>query len=79
MTTTIRAGSGSGTGVIVGVILEIMVALAGIGTAVALGLVGSRVLEAATIFAGAAILMTMVTCGRTAPAQTRWPCTTGRS
>jgi Domain of unknown function (DUF4386) len=68
------AGSGSGTGVIVGVVLEIIVALAGIGTAVALypvlrrqnhsmalGFVGSRVLEAATIFSGTVILMTMVT------------------
>ncbi|HEY2671034.1 MAG TPA: DUF4386 domain-containing protein [Rugosimonospora sp.] len=67
-------GPGSGTGVIIGVILEIIVALAGIGTAVALypvvkrqnhgialGFVGSRTLEAATIFAGTVILMTMVT------------------
>jgi hypothetical protein len=67
-------GPGSGTGVIIGVVLEIIVALAGIGTAVALypvvkrqnhgialGFVGSRTLEAATIFAGTVILMTMVT------------------
>lgn len=65
---------GPDTGVIVGGILEIIVALAGIGTAVALfpalkrqneslamGLVGSRTLEAATIFAGVVSLMTMVT------------------
>jgi Domain of unknown function (DUF4386) len=72
--TYIIVGPGSGTGVIIGVILEIIVALAGIGTAVALypvlkrqnqglalGFVGSRVLEAATLFAGTAILMAMVT------------------
>src|SRR5512142_39475 len=57
-------GPGPDTGVITGGILEIIVALAGIATAVALfpalkrqnesfalGLIGSRVLEAATIFA----------------------------
>jgi Domain of unknown function (DUF4386) len=67
-------GPGSGTGVVWGVILEMIVALAGIGTAVvlypvlkrqnqatALGLVGARVLESATIFAGIVILMSMVT------------------
>ena len=67
-------GPGPDTGVIVGGILEIIVALAGIGTAVALypvvkrqnegvalGFVGSRVLEASTIFAGVVSLMTMVT------------------
>jgi len=67
-------GTGPDTGVIIGGILEIIVALAGIATAVALfpalkrqnesfalGLVGSRVLEAATIFAGVVCLMTMVT------------------
>jgi hypothetical protein len=67
-------GPGSGTGVVWGVVLEMIVALAGIGTAVvlypvlkrqnhstALGLVGARILESATIFAGIAILMTMVT------------------
>ncbi|WP_426503055.1 DUF4386 domain-containing protein [Dactylosporangium sp. McL0621] len=71
---TYISGIGSSNGVIVGVVLEIIVALAGIGTAVALypvlkrqnhgialGFVGSRVLEAATIFAGTVILMTMVT------------------
>lgn len=68
------AGSGPDTGVIIGSILEIIVALTGIGTAVALypvvkrqnesfalGFIGSRVLEAATIFAGVVCLMTMVT------------------
>jgi hypothetical protein len=67
-------GAGPDTAVIVGAILEMIVALAGIGTAVALfpvlkrqnegvalGLVGSRVLEAATIFAGVAMLLSVVT------------------
>src|SRR5438876_6746015 len=67
-------GPGPDTAVIVGGILEMIVALAGIGTAVALfpvvkrqnegvalGFVGSRVLEAATIFAGVMILLTVVT------------------
>ncbi len=67
-------GPGPDTGVITGGILEIIVALAGIATAVALfpalkrqnealslGLIGSRVLEAATIFAGVVCLMTIVT------------------
>jgi len=67
-------GPGPDTGVIIGGILEIIVALAGIGTAVALfpavkrqnesfalGFIGSRILEAATIFAGVVCLMTMVT------------------
>jgi hypothetical protein len=67
-------GPGPDTAVLFGGILEIIVALAGIGTAVALypvvkrqnegialGFVGSRVLEAATIFAGVMILLTVVT------------------
>ncbi|GIF23551.1 hypothetical protein BJ973_004160 [Actinoplanes tereljensis] len=67
-------GPGPDTGVIWGVVLEMIVALAGIGTAVALypvvkrqnhamalGLVGARVLEAATIFSGVVIVMTFVT------------------
>ena len=67
-------GPGPDTGVFFGGILEIIVALAGIGTAVALfpvvkrqnegvalGFVGSRVLEAATIFAGVASLLSVVT------------------
>jgi Domain of unknown function (DUF4386) len=71
-------GPGPDTPVIVGGILEMIVALAGIGTAVvlfpvlkrqnegvALGFVGSRTLEAATIFAGVAILLTVVTLRQT--------------
>ena len=67
-------GPGPDTGVIVGAILEMIVALACIGTAVALfpvvkrqnegvalGFVGSRVLESATIFAGVACLLSVVT------------------
>lgn len=67
-------GSGPDTGVIIGGILEIIVALACIGTAVtlfpaikrqnevlSLGFIGARILEASTIFAGVACLMTMVT------------------
>src|SRR5436305_8569788 len=71
---TYSLGAGPETSAIIGAILEIIVALAGIGTAVvlfpvlkkqnegaALGLVGSRVLEAATIFVGVAFLMSIVT------------------
>jgi hypothetical protein len=67
-------GPGPDTGVIWGGVLEMIVALACIGTAVvlypvvkrqdegvALGFVGVRVLEAATIVAGVVILMSMVT------------------
>ena len=67
-------GLGPDTRVYIGVILEIIVALAGIGTAVALypvvkrqnegvalGFVGARTLEAATIFAGVVTLMAVVT------------------
>src|SRR6478735_1838842 len=66
-------GSGSDTSAIIGGILEIIVALAGIGTAVvlfpvlkkqnesaALGLVASRVLEASTMFVGVAFLLSIV-------------------
>jgi hypothetical protein len=66
-------GTGPDTAVLVGGILEIIVALAGIGTAVvlysvlkrqneglALGLVGSRVLEGAGILAGVACLLAIV-------------------
>jgi hypothetical protein len=66
-------GAGPDTGALVGGILEIIVALAGIGTAVALfpvlkrqnegiamAFVGNRALEAATIFAGVACLLTVV-------------------
>lgn len=65
-------GSGPDTALIVGGILEIVVALAGIATAVALfpvvrrqhedmalGLIASRTLEAAGIFAGVASLLTI--------------------
>lgn len=67
-------GSGPDTAAIVAGLLEIIVALAGIGTAVvlyrvvkrqnqavALGFVGARVLEAAAIFVGVASLLTIVT------------------
>ena len=67
-------GPGPDSGVLFGGILELIVALAGIGTAVALysvvkrqneglamGFVGSRVLEASTIFAGVACLLSVVT------------------
>jgi hypothetical protein len=67
-------GSGPDTALILGGVLEIIVALACIGTAVALypvvkrqnegvalGFVGARVLEAATIFAGVVSLLTIVT------------------
>jgi hypothetical protein len=67
-------GPGSDTAVFIGAILEIIVALAGIGTAVtlypvlrkqhegvALGLAASRVLEAGCIFAGVAFLLSVVT------------------
>ena len=77
----------------IGGLLEIIVALAGIGTAVvlfpmlkkqneglALGLVASRVLEAATIFFGVAFLLTIVTlrrdhagAGCSSPARARRP------
>jgi hypothetical protein len=67
-------GPGPDTAVIFGGVLEIIVALAGIGTAVvlfpvlkkqnegvALGLVASRILEASTIFVGVAFLLSVVT------------------
>jgi hypothetical protein len=66
-------GPGPDTGVLLGGVLEVIVALAGIGTAVALypvlkrqnegvalGFVGSRVLEAAGILAGVACLLAIV-------------------
>ena len=71
-------GPGPDTPVIIGGILEIIVALAGIGTAVvlypvlkrqnegvALGFIGARVLEASTIFADVVCLMAIVTLRRT--------------
>jgi hypothetical protein len=67
-------GAGPDTAAIIGGILEIIVALAGIGTAVvlfpvlkrqdeglSLGLVASRTLEASTIFLGVAFLLSVVT------------------
>jgi hypothetical protein len=67
-------GAGPDTSVIIGGILEIIVALAGISTAVvlfpvlkkqnegaALGLVAARILESSTIFAGVAFLLSIVT------------------
>jgi hypothetical protein len=69
---------GAATQVLIGVILEIIVALAGIGTAVslypvlkkqneglALGFVAARTLEAGTIFAGVALMLTAVTLRQT--------------
>src|SRR5437868_2422779 len=66
-------GPGPDTAVLLGAVLEIIVALTGIGTAVALfpvlkrqnegaalGLVASRVLEASTMFVGVAFLLTIV-------------------
>lgn len=67
-------GSGPNTGVLFGAILEIIVALAGIGTAVALypvvkrqsegralGFVTSRVVEGSAIFVGVGCVLTLVT------------------
>jgi Domain of unknown function (DUF4386) len=67
-------GTGTDKATIVGGILEIIVAIAGIATAVilspmlrkqnesfALGLVAARILESATIFVGVAFLLTIVT------------------
>ena len=72
------AGPGPDTPVILGVLLEMIVALAGIGTAVALypvvkrqgearavGFVASRTLEAATIYVGIVSLMSIVTLRQT--------------
>jgi len=70
-------GPGTDSAVTIGGILEIIVALAGIGTAVALfpvlkrqneavalGFIGSRVLEASTIFADVVCLLAVVTLRR---------------
>lgn len=67
-------GSGPDTSAVAGGILEIIVALAGIGTAVvlfpvlkkenesaALGLVAARILESGTIFVGVAFVLSIVT------------------
>ena len=71
-------GAGPDTGALVGALLEIIVALAGMGTAVALfpvlkrqneaaalGLVAARILESGTIFVGVAFLMSIVTLRQT--------------
>ena len=71
-------GAGPDTGAMVGGMLEVIVALAGIGTAVvlfpllkkqnegaALGLVASRTLEAASIFVGVAFILAVVTLRQT--------------
>jgi hypothetical protein len=67
-------GAGPDTLAIIGGILEIIVALAGIGTAIvlfpilkkqnesfALGLVGARILESGTIFVGVAFILSIIT------------------
>lgn len=67
-------GTGTNTSAIIGGLLEIIVALAGIATAVvlfpvlkkqnktmALGLVAARILEAGTIFVGVAFILSIVT------------------
>lgn len=77
---TYVVGSGPDTGALIGGLLEIIVALAGIGTAVtlfpvirrqnqavALGFVGMRTLEAATIFAGVVSLLSIVTLRQSGP------------
>ncbi|MFZ1249412.1 MAG: DUF4386 domain-containing protein [Candidatus Saccharimonadales bacterium] len=66
-------GTSSDTAALMGILSEIIVALAGIGTAVvlfavlkkqnetlAIGLIASRVLEAASIFVGTAVILTLV-------------------
>lgn len=71
-------GAGPDTAAIIGGILEIIVALAGIGTAVvlfpllkkqnetlALGLVAARILESSTIFVGVAFLLSIVSLRQT--------------
>ncbi|MGZ5221020.1 MAG: DUF4386 domain-containing protein [Chitinophagaceae bacterium] len=71
-------GSGPDTPAIIGGLLEIIIALAGIGTAVvlypvlrkqnesaALGLVAARILESGTIFVGVAFILSIVTLRQT--------------
>ena len=71
-------GQGTDTQAIVGAILEVIVALAGIATAVVLfrilkkqnesagiGLIASRIMEASSIFVGVAFIMTIVTLRET--------------
>jgi hypothetical protein len=72
-------GSGSDNNILIGGLLEIIVALAGIATAVvlypvlkkeneslALGLLAARILEAATIFVGVAFMLSLVTLHQSA-------------
>lgn len=79
-------GSGPDTRMIFGGLLEMIVALAGIGTAVvlypvlkrqnegvALGLIGARTLEASTIFVGVASLLAVVTLRQTGAAANALP------
>jgi hypothetical protein len=79
-------GAGNDAAVIVGGILEIIVALTGIGTAVvlypvlrvqnkvlAVGLIASRILEAATIFLGVAFLLSVVTLRQSGTGETALP------
>src|SRR5664279_4335487 len=67
-------GGGADTSAMIGAVLEVIIALAGIGTAVvlfpmlkkqnesaALGLVAARIVESATIFVGVAFLLSIVT------------------
>ena len=78
-------GPGPDTPVIFSGVLEIIVALACIGTAVvlypvvkrqneavAMGFIGARVLEAAAIFAGVVSVLSVVTCGRPEPGRMHW-------
>jgi hypothetical protein len=71
-------GVGPDTSAMVGALLEIIIALAGIGTAVvlypmlkkqsqtvALGLVGARILESGTIFVGVAFILSIVSLRQT--------------
>jgi Domain of unknown function (DUF4386) len=77
-------GPGPDTPVLIGAILEVIVAC--VGTAVvlypvvkrqhegiAMGFIGSRVLEAATIFAGVVSLLSVVTLRQAGAERTRWP------
>jgi len=79
-------GSGPDSRVYIGVVLELIVALAGIGTAVALypvvkrqneslslGFVGSRTLEASLIFVGAFSLLAVVALRRAGAGATELP------
>jgi len=76
-------GPGPDTPILIGGVLEVIVALAGIGTAVALypvvkrqnggvalGFVGTRVLEAAALFAGVVALLSLVTLRQSEPERT---------